>query len=338
MMEEEQKEIALLEELYQKEPNSPLLCYRLADVYFYYSQFEKALKMNEELLKIEGDDYLNYLQGGEILLRLNRTIEAEDFFKKAIALYDHVEARHRIGYILYLNKKYEESLENLYKVSKMDSSCLQSASYYIGLAHNYRAIDKLDLAISDYTKAIEIEPNNTDYIWHKAECYFESKKYHHTIMECSLAISLEPEESAFYELRGRAYYNLENHTEAKKDIEKYIQFHPNSPFGYYILGIIEYEMKDLNSALRRFERVLEIDKEHYPSYLYKAYIYDRMYLDEESVASIVDWALFSHKDRSLKEIEEAVFSLENFGSKTLDNSIKKIHHLYGETQAGTLLN
>jgi tetratricopeptide (TPR) repeat protein len=327
---EEEREIAVLEGLYQKDPVSPTVCYRLADVYFYYNQFEKALEINEELLKIEDDDYLNYLQSGEILLQMDRTADSESAFKKAIALYDHAEARNRLSYVLYLNGKYEESLENLFEASRMDPSFLELASYYNGLGHNYRAIYQIGLAIDQYSKAFEFEPDNLNYIRYRAECYLDLKEYHHAIMDCTYAIALAPEDYTLYDLRGKAYYSLREYEKARTDGEKYIQLNPDSPYGHFILGIIDYETMEMNKALRRFERTLELDAKHSPSYLYKAYIYYQKFDYDECIESIVNWALFSHKDSNLSELEEVVRSLENFDEYVLDNAIARINHFYGD--------
>jgi tetratricopeptide (TPR) repeat protein len=93
----------------------------------------------------------------------------------------------------------------------------------------YYWVDRLDEVISDYTRAIELNPNKVEFYDNRAESYNENRQYVEAISDCTKAIelNLNPKKESLYYL-GRAY-NYERNGQrdlAIKDFEYVLSLDP----------------------------------------------------------------------------------------------------------------
>ena len=143
------------------------------------------------------------------------------------------------------------------------SSFGQTASEYFKRA-NYKKSDHYG-AISDYIKAIELNPNNDvmSYINNNGEkLYFSNhhayynignskynlKDYNGAISDYNKAIELNPNYTKAYYNRGNSKSNLKDHYGAISDYNKAIELNPNYTIAYYNRGGEKYYINDLKGA------------------------------------------------------------------------------------------
>ena len=84
-----------------------------------------------------------------------------------------------LGVIQYGNDEYGKalgSIDNALKyIHKKDK---ENRSYcYYKRAGIYRALEKDDLALSDYTMALSLNPEDDDVLWERAQIYYEQEKF-----------------------------------------------------------------------------------------------------------------------------------------------------------------
>ena len=108
----------------------------------------------------------------------------------------------------------------------------------------YRFLGKHDLAIADFTSAIELDPDNYRYL-HRAQTYSEMGEYELAIADFTKIIQLNPKgEMSLYEDRALAHHELGNHSQAIADITKYIEAYSDDdswehlPGAYVVRGSI----------------------------------------------------------------------------------------------------
>jgi len=105
-------------------------------------------------------------------------------------------------------------------------------------ANFYKANSLLDLgqyqkAIDEYTKAIELKPDDADIYNNRGYAYDRLGQYQRAIEDYNEAIRLNPGLVLTYNNRGNAYHKLWLYNAAREDYDKAISLKPNDPLAYY---------------------------------------------------------------------------------------------------------
>ena len=91
-------------------------------------------------------------------------------------------------------------------------------------------------AISDYTQAIGINPNYADAYKERGVAYFSKTEYDKTILDLNRAIEINPNDFTAYSGRFYVYLTEENYTQAISDFNKVIELNPGDTKNYLIMG------------------------------------------------------------------------------------------------------
>jgi tetratricopeptide (TPR) repeat protein len=73
-----------------------------------------------------------------------------------------------------------------------------NANHYFLKAIDYDKLNKYAEAISNYDKAIEINPNNADYYYNRGNSYYYLKNYNEAILNYNKAIRINPDNVDYY--------------------------------------------------------------------------------------------------------------------------------------------
>jgi tetratricopeptide (TPR) repeat protein len=82
------------------------------------------------------------------------------------------------------------------------------AAFYRGRANWLHRKEQLDAALSDYERAIALDPDNVYSYDYRADIFLDRGEYERAIEEYNRAIRINPRYAAAYYSRGRAYENL----------------------------------------------------------------------------------------------------------------------------------
>ena len=120
-------------------------------------------------------------------------------------------------------------------------------------AYNYRGIAYLsngdfDNAIADYTEAIELDQEFTDAYKDRATAYFGSSDFDNAITDYTKAIQLDPDDTNTYNYRGLAHFGNSEVDKAIDDFSRAIQLKPDSAAAYYNRGIIQLSLQNWEEA------------------------------------------------------------------------------------------
>jgi len=96
------------------------------------------------------------------------------------------------------------------------------AQTYVNRANTYLNDSQYDMAISECTKAIQLDPHLYIAYINRASAHSMKGQYDLVINDCNLAIQLELDLPLAYLSRGIAYRSLGRKTEALNDFEKLI--------------------------------------------------------------------------------------------------------------------
>jgi tetratricopeptide (TPR) repeat protein len=118
------------------------------------------------------------------------------------------------------------------------------AQTYVNRASAYLDDGQYDMAISECSKAIQLDPHLYIAYINRAGVYSMKGQYDLVINDCNTAIKLEPNLPLAYLSRGMAYRSLGKKPEALNDFEKFIAL-ANSP------QLIEIAKKYIEELSRR---------------------------------------------------------------------------------------
>jgi tetratricopeptide (TPR) repeat protein len=152
------------------------------------------------------------------------------------------------------------------KVVYEEKTNLNTAEEYF-----YRALKKRDKdyygAISDYTKAIELNPNFAKAYYNRGLSKSYLKDYSRAISDYNKAIELNPNYVDSYNNRGISKANLKDYYGAMSDYAKAIELNPNYAIIYYNRGLLKDDLKDYSGAISDYTKAIEL-KPNYASAYY----------------------------------------------------------------------
>ena len=116
-------------------------------------------------------------------------------------------------------------------------------------------------AIADFTKAIEIDPQNDDAFYNRGTSKLELKDYYGAISDFTKAIEIKPASDAYYN-RGNSKLELKDYYGAISDFTKTIELNPRDSEAYANRGLAKHELEDYYGAISDYTKSIEIN----PSY------------------------------------------------------------------------
>ncbi len=229
----------ILQELAEQNPKDPMVRISLIRLLIATGNQKEAVKQCDTILKTAPRNNLIRFMKGIALLEGNKVNDAEVVLKRI------VESKGRF-YPAYIQ------LIRMYAIQGRLEHALREVNGLIGEWPNHPVgyIMKGDLAyvlgekrtaLAAYNKAVEIEPDST-YTWTKI-----------------LHLQIEQQEFSIVE-------NLAN---------KLIQKNPNFPEPYLAKGIVSLKREQVKAATKFFQKVLELNEDHYKAHNYLGLIKEK---------------------------------------------------------------
>lgn len=161
-----------------------------------------------------------------------------------------------------LNKNDNEGampdIEEILKAQPDNATALASRGIVNYRKHNYEP------AIADFTKAIALNPNASNYYHNRglAYSYNPNHDYKSAIADFSRAIELLPNFGFAYYERGWANINLKNWSAAESDFTQAIKCGVSDKYIYLNRGAARYNLGSYGQAAADYRKSLEIDSNY----------------------------------------------------------------------------
>ena len=140
------------------------------------------------------------------------------------------------------------------------------ASAYCNRGVAYGEKDEYDLAISDYTKAIEVDPKFAGAYYNRGIAFSDKSEYDQAISDYSKAIEINPRFANAYCNRARNYYRIGVYNQAISDCTKTVELNPRDASAYNIRGLAYDEKCEYDLAISDYTKAIEIDPKFAAAY------------------------------------------------------------------------
>ncbi len=161
----------------------------------------------------------------------------------------------------------------------------ESANFYFD--RGYKKYVKGDYygSISDFTKAIEIDPKDSGAYYNRAIVKHDLEDYYRAISDYTKAIEIDPNYKEAYYNRGLVKEDLNDNYGAISDYTKAIEIDPNYAKSYNNRGRLKHSLEDYYGAISDFIKAIEIDPNYALAYSNLAVTKGEGFEDDEGACS-----------------------------------------------------
>lgn len=205
-----------------------------------------------------------------------------------------------MGYLLAENMSFAIPVKDILKVSQgtlTDKKSLDALTYFYK-GYNEYEIGKFSEAAENYSKYIELSPNEAKAYNYRGLAYTKLKEYKKAIQDFSQAIKIDAAFIPPYLNRAEAYIKLEEFEKAAKDLTKLIKMEPKNINAYYARGICYSKDEDHYKAIEDFTKVIKLDPEYVEAYVNRGLC---MYYTKDYSGAIDDWYRAIKLDPGLRD-------------------------------------
>jgi tetratricopeptide (TPR) repeat protein len=133
------------------------------------------------------------------------------------------------------------------------------AEFYYNRGKEYAVNKDYDKSIADFSKAIELNPDDYVSYYDRALDYEHKNDVNSAILDYSRSIDINPDFIYAYNNRGFMYDRKKEYDKALADYNKAIELDPESPVSYYNRGFSYELQKNVTKAIEDYKKVLSLD-------------------------------------------------------------------------------
>ncbi|GBC18270.2 hypothetical protein GLOIN_2v1869696 [Rhizophagus irregularis DAOM 181602=DAOM 197198] len=211
-------------------PKKPIAYFICGEVFYCQSNYDEAIyHLNKSL------EYKTKINNLYIILGNSNLFEAESFNFDKYYLFDAL-------------RNYETALKN----DPNNYLCLKNCAYIYERKKYYQnALIFLD-------KLLSMNENDSLILCYYGEILFKMGKYNNAISYFTKANIIDPENIHNLKKRAITYYDLQEYDEVLSDIDKVIQFDPLNILAYYLKILAYYTKGDINNAKIEIKKCIEL--------------------------------------------------------------------------------
>ncbi len=226
-----------------------------------------------------------------------------------------------LGVALGLRGHHDEALRCFDAVIKGMPEPPAEAYFNRGVAWYHKG--EYDRAIQDYTKAIELKPDDAEAYYNRGLAWDELGDFDRAIQDFDRAIELKPDYAEAYNNRGNAWAHKGEYDRAIQDFDKAIELKPDDAEAYFNRGNAWAHKGEYDRAIQDFDKAIELKPDFAEAYNNRGNAwdelgeYDRAIQDYTKAIELkpddaeaynnrgVAWAHKGDYDRALEDFEVA---------------------------------
>jgi protein O-mannosyl-transferase len=137
---------------------------------------------------------------------------------------------------------------------------------YYGRGVAFKDENKINEALNDYSKAIQLNPDYADAYYNRGALLLNANKIDEALNDFNKAIQLNPGDAKAYSNRGALFLNANKIDEALNDFNNAIQLNPHYADAYYNRGNVFYSEKKYEEAISNYSKAIELKSNYAEAY------------------------------------------------------------------------
>lgn len=221
---------------------------------------------------------------------INMTINQIGIWRDPITLWSHeikifpenAPVAYNSRGIVYSDlKNYNQALSDFNKAIEINPQ-YQNAYNNRGIV--YQSIHNYTQAINDFNKVIELNPTHSIAYRNRGVAYNSLGRYTQALNDLNIAIELNPQYANAYHSRGYAYNNLGMYGQALNDLNIAIELNPQDPKARHTRGITYANSGNLQNAIIDLQKAIELDDKYAYAYSNLGLVYQRLGDSEKAIS------------------------------------------------------
>ena len=152
-------------------------------------------------------------------------------------------------------------------------SCTKDAAFYVSRGNDYAKKDRYDEAISNYNKALEINPRYALAYCDRGAAYAKKGHYDEAISDFTKALEINPKFAGAHHNRGLTYGRKGQYDEAISDFTKALEINPKFAEAHYYRGFTYFKKGQYDEAISDFNKAIDIDPKDAVAYAFRGDAY-----------------------------------------------------------------
>ncbi|WP_312876476.1 SAV_2336 N-terminal domain-related protein [Streptomyces bohaiensis] len=178
----------------------------------------------------------------------------------------------------------ETALRSILAEPGLPTATRALAHHLRGRAH--RAAGNNEQAIADFTRAIELEPDNAaNYRW-RGLAGHSAGDYQRAIADFTRAIELEPDNAANHRWRGLAGHSAGDYQRAIADLTRAIELEPDNAANHHLRGLVGHSAGDYQRAIADLTRAIELEPDNAWDYHLRGLAHRAARNNEQAIADL----------------------------------------------------
>ena len=125
---------------------------------------------------------------------------------------------------------------------------------------------KSDLAIDEYSQAIDLDPQNAEAYYRRGNVYLQQRNTTPALADFDEAIKIDPKKAVAYAERGRAYLYLNDHPKCIANLCEAIKIDPAYDVAYLYRGYFFIVRADLGNPITDFTQAIKLNPKNTEAY------------------------------------------------------------------------
>jgi tetratricopeptide (TPR) repeat protein len=252
------------------DPKSPTAKLRVGQLWLRARQYTTALNYYQEVVKIDSTYAPAYRELGSLLARAGRPEEAKKNFAKFLELSRNTAARKQYVNTLIELKDYNEAIEQLYMILKVDDS---DNDVNRALAYSYFETQKYDSGLVYIRKFLaNAKPEKVrslDYAYY-GRLLAKTKQDSLATVQLMKAYDLDTSKTELISEAALCFTRVKNYDKAKEQYERKIMLKKGVPMDYYNLGKVYYSLQDYVKADTNLAIFNAMQPDYIPGFSWRA--------------------------------------------------------------------
>ena len=207
--------VASFSEAISSSPESPIAWKLRGTAYYRLNEFNQAVSDLDEAISLDPTAPDAYLYRGNAYGEMDMYTKAIEDFDKARNLRDG-------GYFDNLNQAYNSIIDKDFLEALGRATAAINERPRDPIPHTYKGICLYELgkfpeALSAYSKAISIDPDNAELLFNRGLVHLATRKFDMAILDFTKALAIDPTFKNSYEHRAQAYDELGLNDKAASD-------------------------------------------------------------------------------------------------------------------------